>query len=88
MLQQNLEIKNKTSETLKLTINPSNTTDDTTVTWTSKDEKIATVNDAGTVTAKSEGTTTITAKIGKLEATCEVTVLPITVEEMDCRRTI
>ena len=34
---QNLEIKNKTSETLKLTINPSNTTDDTTVTWTSKD---------------------------------------------------
>ena len=79
---QNLEIKNKTSETLKLTINPSNTTDDTTVTWTSKDEKIATVNDAGTVTAKSEGTTTITAKIGKFEATCEVTVLPITVEEM------
>ena len=79
---QNLEIKNKTSETLKLTINPSNTTDDTTVTWTSKDEKIATVNDAGTVTAKSEGTTTITVKIGKLEATCEVTVLPITVEEM------
>lgn len=79
---QNLEIKNKTSETLKLTINPSNTTDDITVTWTSKDEKIATVNDAGTVTAKSEGTTTITAKIGKLEATCEVTVLPITVEEM------
>ena len=79
---QNLEIKNKTSETLKLTINPSNTTDDTTVTWTSKDEKIATVNDTGTVTAKSEGTTTITAKIGKLEATCEVTVLPITVEEM------
>ena len=67
---------------MKLTINPSNTTDDTTVTWTSKDEKIATVNDAGTVTAKSEGTTTITAKIGKLEATCEVTVLPITVEEM------
>ena len=79
---QNLEIKNKNSETLKLTINPSNTTDDTTVTWTSKDEKIATVNDAGTVTAKSEGTTTITAKIGKFEATCEVTVLPITVEEM------
>ena len=79
---QNLEIKNKTSETLKLTINPSNTTDDTTVTWTSKDEKIATVNDAGTVTAKSEGTTTITAKIGKFETTCEVTVLPITVEEM------
>ena len=79
---QNLEIKNKTSETLKLTINPSNTTDDTTVTWTSKDEKIATVNDAGTVTAKSEGTTTITAKIGKFEAKCEVTVLPITVEEM------
>ena len=67
---------------MKLTINPSNTTDDTTVTWTSKDEKIATVNDAGTVTAKSEGTTTITAKIGKFEATCEVTVLPITVEEM------
>ena len=79
---QNLEIKNKNSETLKLTINPSNTTDDTTVTWTSKDEKIATVNDAGTVTAKSEGTTTITAKIGKFEATCEVTVLPVTVEEM------
>ena len=37
-------------------------------------KRLQQINDAGTVTAKSEGTTTITAKIGKFEATCEVTV--------------
>ena len=80
----NLSIKTRTSQTLKLTINPSNTTDDTTVQWSSSDDKVATVTDEGTVTAiaKESATCTITAKVGDFEAKCEVTVLPVTVEEM------
>lgn len=47
-------------QTLKLTVNPAKAYDKT-VTWTSSDEAIATVNDEGLVTAISAGTVTITA---------------------------
>ena len=55
---------------------PENTTGDTEVTWTSSDEEVATVKD-GVVTALKEGTTTITATIDGVKATCEVTVKEI-----------
>jgi uncharacterized protein YjdB len=54
--------------------------DDKTVTWTSADEGIATVNNAGRVRGVATGTTTITATTndGGKTATCEVTVTPRT----------
>ena len=59
---QNLEIKNKTSETLKLTINPSNTTDDTTVTWKSSDSDVVKVDEkTGMVYAVKAGKADVTA---------------------------
>ena len=62
--------------TLEAVYEPENTTGDTEVTWTSSDEEVATVKD-GVVTALKEGTTTITATIDGVEATCEVTVKEI-----------
>ena len=71
-----MDMKNKTSETLEVKILPEDTTDDTTVVWTSDDENILTVNEVGTVTAKKEGTAKATAKVGKFAVTCEITVGP------------
>ena len=64
------------NETLKSTINPTNTTDSPKITWSSSNNNIATVDNNGKVTAKSKGTVTITAKTtnGKT-ATCKVTVI-------------
>ena len=58
---------------LKATVSPS----DKTVTWSSSDPTIASVTANGnsaTVKALKVGTATITAKIGDVTATCEVTV--------------
>lgn len=78
-----LEMKNKTSQTLEVIINPADTTDDTTVTWSSSDESLLVVKDNGTITAKGEGVVTVTAKVGNFTATCEVTIGPAaTVAEM------
>ncbi len=66
------------SEFLIASITPSNTIDKT-VTWSSSNVSVATVNN-GTVTAKSSGTAKITAKTSNgLIATCTVTVTPKTI---------
>ena len=58
--------------TLAATVAPENTTD--TLVWTSSNDAVATVKD-GVITAKSEGTATITAACGSAKAECVVTVL-------------
>lgn len=78
-----LTMKNKSSDTVEAVITPADTTDNTTATWTSSNNDIVTVNDNGTLTAKSEGTATITVTIAGKKATCAVTVGPqATIKEM------
>ena len=68
------------SSTLTASINPSDATDQT-ITWSSSNTAVATVN-GGKVTAIKEGTSTITASCGGKSATCAVTVkkkvIPVT----------
>ena len=68
-----LTLKEGDSETLVATVKPDNATDKT-VTWTTSDATIATVDEVGKVTAVKEGTATITAKAGEKSATCSITV--------------
>ncbi len=65
--------------TLSATVYPSNATNKT-VTWTSSNTSVATVNSYGTVTAKSSGTAKITASAGGKSASCTVTVKTETIE--------
>ncbi len=69
-------IKNQ-SETLVVTYEPTDTTDDRTAKWASSDETIATVDESGKITALKEGTATITVQVGKFTAECDVTVKEI-----------
>jgi len=66
------------SVTLKATVAPDNATNKT-VTWTSSDEKIATVDKEGKVTAVKAGEATITAKAGEKTAECKVKVTAVAV---------
>ena len=47
------------------------------ITWISSDESVATVDENGIITAVAEGSATITAICGEVEAYCEVTVVSI-----------
>ncbi len=62
--------------TQKLTVRytPENTTVVKDVTWSSSNSNVAKVNSSGKVTAVSEGTATITAKVAGKSAKCTVTV--------------
>ncbi len=63
------------------TVNPADTTEDTTITWTSSNTQVATVDANGTVTAVGGGNATITATIGnvskdiKFKVTAQETVV-------------
>jgi hypothetical protein len=50
-----------------------------TVEWRSSNPEVATVNENGLVSALKEGTATITAKVGELEATCALTAVKSTI---------
>lgn len=73
-IQDTLTIHKGETSSLNVTYTPTNTTDDTTVTWSSSDEMVASVDANGTITAKSVGGAIITARIGNLSAQCVVTV--------------
>lgn len=71
----NLTIKEKETDKLSITFNPSNATNKK-VTWKSSNINVATVNNQGLITAIKPGTVTITAvsNDGGHVATCKVTV--------------
>ena len=58
---------------LKATVSPANATNST-VSWSSADNKIATVSSDGLVTGVAEGSTKITASAGGMSGTCTITV--------------
>ena len=64
-----------TAETLTATYAPADTTEDTTVTWASSKEAVATVDNTGKVTAVAPGQATITATIGDVSDECTVDVI-------------
>lgn len=77
---QSISIKKETTihrgeaETLQVTYDPSNTTDDRTVSWSTSDPTIAVVDGNGTISAVEKGQAVITAKVGEKQANCTVTV--------------
>lgn len=73
-INDNLNIYVGDKYTLHPTINPTNATD-TKVTWSSSNEKIATVNQSGLITGISKGTAIITVKTSNnKESRCTVVV--------------
>ena len=74
-----LNVKDETifvasSTQLVATISPANVTDKT-ITWSSSKPEIATVSDQGIVSGVAVGTTTVTATIGSVSATCQINVV-------------
>lgn len=70
------------SKRLSATITPSNATNKA-VTWSSDNTSVAAVNASGLITAKGEGTATVTVRTddGGYTATCKITVVPVTAPE-------
>jgi uncharacterized protein YjdB len=65
--------------TLTAQVLPEDTTEDRTVTWSSSDDSVATVDSTGKITAIGGGTAIITAQTGTHSAQCIVTVVvPVT----------
>ena len=84
---QETSIKKGETAQLEVIYTPADTTDDTTVIWSSSDEDIASVDENGVVTAKQDGTATITAAVGELTAECVVHVREVPLEDIDLDRT-
>jgi uncharacterized protein YjdB len=76
---EELHLMKQESAQLSVLYDPENTTDDTTVTFSSADPGVATVDENGLVTAQEGGLTMITAQVGEHQAVCAVTVrVPMT----------
>ena len=71
--QTTLELIAGKEATLTATVKPDDATNKT-VTWSSNNETVATVDNNGKVTAKAAGEAIITAKVGDKQATCNVKV--------------
>lgn len=68
-----VSLKKGSTAQLTATVTPSDATNKT-VTYTTSNSKVATVNSAGKITAVGGGTATITANAGSKTATCKVSV--------------
>ena len=84
--EQALSLRVGQTVTLTATVLPYDATDKT-VTWTSSNEAVATVDADGKVTAKALGQAVITAKCGEVSATCAVTVIPTPAESVTLSQT-
>ena len=60
--------------TLTASVSPENATTDKTITWSSDNEEVATVDENGVVTRVSDGKVTISAKAGEKTDSVEITV--------------
>lgn len=79
-----LILKKGDSHALVGTVLPADTTEDKTITWTSSDDKIATVDKDGKITAVEGGNAVITAQVGTHTAQCSVKVIvPVTGIQLD-----
>jgi len=74
--KKELVVKKETSNSLRAIINPSNTTDDKKLTWTSSNNEIITVSSTGVLTARKPGTAVITVTTSNgISESCNVTVI-------------
>lgn len=73
----NVQITEGKTTVLTVNYNPSDTTEDKTVVWSSDNTDVAAVDENGIVTAKKYGTATITAKVGEYTAKCYVAVMEV-----------
>ncbi len=74
--KETLLLRGTSSEQLIATINPSDTTSDKTLTWTSSDEKVAIVDDSGNVSAVAPGQAIISVTTSNaITDTCTVSVV-------------
>ncbi|MEG0034682.1 MAG: Ig-like domain-containing protein [Bacilli bacterium] len=77
--KEEVSLDEKTTIELIATVLPENALNKS-VFWSSSDISVATVSDTGLVTAKQAGTAIVTASVGKIAATCTVTVtVPIAI---------
>ena len=72
-----LTLDRGTGDQLTLTIDPPDTTEDKTITWTSSNPDVAAIDGTGKVTALKIGSTTITAQVGEHTVSCSVTVVAL-----------
>ena len=76
-MEQKVSINVGQKQKLQVTLVPASTTQEYQLEWKSQNPQIATVDTSGTVTAKKEGTTVITATVKgtQITASCSVTVV-------------
>lgn len=84
--QTNLILQLGSGVTLVATLSPENAVDKT-VTWESSNPSVATVDEGGRVTTVGVGEAVISARAGKVHATCKLRVNPVPVSSVALDRT-